>query len=54
MLELLSIGDLVEPGTYDFLNGFRHVINFTDGRRIVSLALPPSATIAFTARPPPA
>ena len=40
MLELLSIGDLVEPGTYDFLNGFRHVINFTDGRRIVSLALP--------------
>jgi hypothetical protein len=40
MLELLSIGDLVEPGTYDFLNGFRRVTNFTDGRRIVSLALP--------------
>lgn len=41
MLELLSIGDLVEPGTYDCLNAFRRVANFTDGRRmVVSLALP--------------
>ena len=40
MLELLSIGDLVEPGTYDYLNGFRRVANFTDGRRIVTLAFP--------------
>lgn len=40
MLEILSIGDLVEPGTYDFLNGFRRVVNLTDGKRVVSLALP--------------
>ncbi len=40
MLEIYSIGDLVEPGTYDYLNGFRRVANFTDGRRIISLAFP--------------
>ena len=40
MLKIISIGDLVEPGTYDFLNGFRRVINLTDGRRVVTLALP--------------
>jgi hypothetical protein len=40
MLEIYSIGDLVEPGTYDYLNGFRRVANFTDGRRLVSLSLP--------------
>jgi hypothetical protein len=40
MLEILSIGDLVEPGTYDFLNGFRRVVNLTDGKRTVTLALP--------------
>ena len=40
MLELLSIGDLVEPGTYDYLNGFRRVANFTDGRRLISLSFP--------------
>ncbi|MFH1866387.1 MAG: DUF2877 domain-containing protein [Candidatus Eisenbacteria bacterium] len=40
MLEIYSIGDLVEPGTYDYLNGFRRVANFTDGRRVISLAFP--------------
>ena len=40
MMKVLSIGDLVEPGTYDFLNGFRRVVNLTDGRRTVTLALP--------------
>ncbi len=40
MLDILSIGDLVEPGTYDFLNGFRRVVNLTDGKRAVTLALP--------------
>ena len=40
MLEIYSIGDLVEPGTYDYLNGFRRVANFTDGRRLVTLSLP--------------
>ena len=40
MLKILSIGDLVEPGTYDFLNGFRRVVNLTDGKRVVTLALP--------------
>ena len=40
MLRVLSIGDLVEPGTYRFLNGFRRVVNLTDGKRIVTLGLP--------------
>ena len=40
MLEIYSIGDLVEPGTYDYLNGFRRVANFTDGRRLISLSFP--------------
>ena len=40
MLEIYSIGDVVEPGTYDYLNGFHRVANFTDGRRLVTLALP--------------
>jgi len=40
MMKIVSIGDLVEPGTYHFLNGFRRVVNVTDGRRAVMLALP--------------
>ena len=40
MLKLLSIGDLVKPGAYRFLNGFRRVVNLTEGKRIVTLALP--------------
>lgn len=40
MLKVLSIGDLVEPGDYRFLNGFRRVVNLTDGKRAVTLAKP--------------
>jgi hypothetical protein len=39
-MKVLSIGDLVEQGRYHFLNGFRRVVNLTDGERVVSLARP--------------
>ena len=40
MLEVLSIGDLVQPGSYRRLNGFRRTVNLTSGRRVVTLARP--------------
>jgi hypothetical protein len=40
MLKVLSIGDLVEPGSYRFLNGFRRVVNLSDRKRVVTLAVP--------------
>lgn len=40
MMKVLSIGDMVEAGSYHFLNGLRRVVNLTDGRRVATLALP--------------
>lgn len=36
-IELLSVGDRVEGGTYRVHSRFRRAVNFTDGRRIVSV-----------------
>ncbi len=37
MLELLSIGDLVQDGTYRVHSRFRRAVNFTDGWRLVTV-----------------
>ena len=37
MLELLSIGDLVQDGIYRVHSRFRRVVNFTDGWRLVTV-----------------
>jgi hypothetical protein len=37
MAEILSIGDLVSPGTYRAHSRFRRAINFTDGSRLVTV-----------------
>lgn len=37
---LLSIGDKVREGTYKLHSSFRRAINFTDGRRLVTLVTP--------------
>lgn len=37
MPEILSIGDLVSPGTYRVHSRFRRAVNFTDGSRLVTV-----------------
>ncbi len=39
-MEILSFGDLVEPGSYDVHSRFRRVVNMTGGARFVSLVTP--------------
>ncbi len=39
-MQILSIGDRVRPGMYRLHSRFRRAINFTDGRRLVSLVTP--------------
>lgn len=39
-MKLLSIGDEVQEGTYKLLSRFRRAVNFTDGRRLVTLVTP--------------
>ncbi len=39
-LEIVSIGDLVQEGTYHIHSRFRRVVNLTDGAALVTLAVP--------------
>lgn len=39
-MELTSIGDEVKPGRYRLHSRFRRAVNFTDGRRLVTLVTP--------------
>jgi len=39
-MRILSIGDEVRNGTYQLHSCFRHAVNFTDGRRLVTLVTP--------------
>ena len=39
-MRILSIGDEVRNGTYQLHSCFRHAVNFTDGRRLITLVTP--------------